>query len=326
MLVHPFFVACAAAGGFLLVACPLTPDAADDDLAERSEGCGVKRRGEPFEYPVLLDVDAQGVVLERRYGLRVPERYDDERPYPVVLVFHGDADCVEFDADADACVRSQEASTGAPSAFGLEPLIGDDAVIVYVEGRNLNAFEPQLLSWDTFRPVGDNADFAFVDGILATVEQELCIDKARTFAVGFSGGGFFVDSLACLRGGVTAVATFQGGFEAGELEVSFDVDNVIDLKRCVGPPPAALIVHAKDDTVVPPRYGDAAAEHFRSVNSCSDQTAPSDLDLDCRAFAGCNDGGDTVLCTPDSADFPRTHAIWTPQGPPVVSSFFQSFF
>jgi len=300
------------------MACPATPD----PPGVPARGCGQARVGESFEYPVLVDVDG----LERRYALHVPERYDQDRPYPVVLVFHGDADCKDFDDAAEFCLRSQEAALGTREAFGLEPLIGEDAILIYVEGRNLNAFAPEILSWDTFRAVGKNPDFAFVDVILDELEQHLCIDSTRTFAVGFSGGGFFADSLACLRGGLAGVATFEGGFEAGEPAVSFDVDNVVDLTACVSPAPAALVVQAQDDTVVPPRYGAAAAEHFRSVNGCAVDTARSDLDDNCVAFIGCRERADTILCTPASADPPRTHAIWQPQGPPAVSAFFQAHF
>ncbi|MDP2343528.1 MAG: hypothetical protein Q8O67_21390 [Deltaproteobacteria bacterium] len=285
-------------------------------------GCGKTRVGDAFEYPVLLDVGE----LTRRYALRVPENYDKNRPYPVVLIFHGDADCEEFDDVDDVCLRPQAAAPGTRDAFGLEPLIGDDAVLVYVEGHNLNAFEPRLLSWDTFRPAGANPDFAFVDAILAELDDELCVDAARTFAVGFSGGGFFADSLACLHGGLTGVATFEGGFEAGELEISFDADNVVDLAGCAPDAPAALVIHAADDNVVPPRYGSDAAEHFRTANGCAAETVPSDLDDDCEAFVGCRAGGDTVLCTPASADPPRTHAVWQPEGSLVLSSFLQSQF
>ena len=308
----------AAAAG--LLSCPgLIPEPPPPPTA----GCGKERNdADPFLYPQLLDVDGQ----ERRYGLRVPDDYDMDRPYPVVLVFHGDADCAEFDEASQVCLRAQEAALAGRDNFGLEDGLSNDAVVVYVEGHNLNAFEPRLLSWDTFRTGDDNADFAFVDALLAALDDELCVDNARTFAVGFSGGGFFVDSLACLRGGLRAIATFEGGFEAGEVEVSYDAGNIVDLTTCQREAPAALIVHADDDTVVPPRYGVAAGEHFRKSNCCSEQTQASDHDVECQAFVGCRDGGDTVLCTPASADPPRTHAIWQPQGPAATTSFFQSFF
>ena len=145
-------------------------------------------------------------------------------------------------------------------------------------------------------------------------------------AVGFSGGGFFVDSLACLHGGLTAIATYEGGFEDGDLLVSRDATNIVDTSGCTASGPAALVVHGETDNTVPFRYGTAAVEHFRSANGCAATTTQSTLDADCDAFDACASA--TVFCTPALTDPLQAdqHNIWKPEGPRVVATFFRSFF
>ena len=74
-------------------------------------------------------------------------------------------------------------------------------------------------------------------------------------------------------------------------------------------------MQADDDTVVPPRYGEAAAAVY--AKDCAEDERASDVDDACVEFCG-----DTLLCTPASADPPRTHAVWQPEGPSVAAAFF----
>jgi poly(3-hydroxybutyrate) depolymerase len=288
--------------------------AVEDDDKVGSAGCGHGDVAAGDFFVGAVDVDG----VARRYAVAVPAGYDDAVAAPVVVVFHGDAECADFDPAENACVTPTEVLGDALRAsFGLEdalPGAGVDAVVVYVEGANQNRFRPDLLSWDTFSKDGDNADFAAVDAVLDDVAGRVCADVDDAAAVGFSGGAFFVHALACLHGGLGAVAAFEGGFESGEVAVSYDEGNVVDPADCGALPPA-LIVQADDDTVVPPRYGEAAAAVY--AGSCdADADAASDLDADCVEFCD-----DTVFCSPASAAPPRTHAIWT-RGPGVAAEFF----
>lgn len=248
----------------------------------------------------------------RRYGIFVPAVADGAGIDDVVLVFHGDAPC-EAVADDGSCAASPPVLGDVlRSQFDLEGRV--DAAIVYVEGANQNRFRPDVLSWDTFS-ADDNADFAFVDAVLDDlfVNEGCAVDDVA--AVGFSGGAFFANSYACLHGDsgtpLTAVVSFEGGFEDGDVATSYDEANVVDVAACADLPPAFL-VNAADDTVVPPRYGDAAL----AVYGCDDVEDAGD---DCVAACG------SVLCSPPTADAqanpPRTHAIWNPEGIERAAAF-----
>ncbi len=240
----------------------------------------------------------------RAYGVFVPDRAEGVGFDDVVLVFHGDAECA---VDDDGICRHPPAIDldGVRAQFDLERRV--DAAIVYVAGANLNRFRPDVLSWDTFSDGDDNADFAFVDAVI----DDLGCAVDDVAVVGFSGGAFFANSYACLHGGTSAVVSFEGGFEDGDVGTSFDEDNIVDVSACRDLPPA-LLVNASDDVVVPPRYGDAAF----AVYGCD---ATVDVDDDCAEACG------STLSHPATADAqanpPRTHAIWNPEGIDRAAAF-----
>lgn len=246
-------------------------------------------------------------VAGRHYGIFVPADIAKAGVDGVALVFHGDAECVLDESDVCSTPPAIDLN-GVRSQFDLEGRT--NAALVYVVGANKNVFRPDLLSWDTFSDT-DNADFAAVDAILDDVRARVCVDDVKVAAVGFSGGAFFAHSLACLHGAIDAVVSFEGGFEAGDVAVSYDEDNIVDVDDC-GDLPNALIVAADDDTVVPPEYGDAAFAAY----GCD---AIEDVDDDCVTACG------SVFCTPATADAganpPRTHGLWIPEGPEIAGRF-----
>jgi poly(3-hydroxybutyrate) depolymerase len=147
----------------------------------------------------------------------------------------------------------------------------------------------------------------------------LCVDTTRTFAVGFSGGGFFTHALACYgQPALTAIAVFQGGFEDGTFG---GAANTVDFADCTGTPLPALIVHGEADTNVTPPYGDAAVAFWADNANCAITTAASALDDDCVEFDGCG-GADVAYCTPAAVQ----HEVWTPEGPQVLDTFFRRYF
>jgi poly(3-hydroxybutyrate) depolymerase len=122
----------------------------------------------------------------RRYILRLPENYDNERQHRLILGFHG--------ANGNG---GQVA--GNPAFFGLYALAEGSAIFVApdaVDGL-----------WNA------QADSTLVDDILKQVTEDLCVDPARILLEGFSQGGAMVRTLACGRPGVfrAAVAHSAGG-------------------------------------------------------------------------------------------------------------------
>jgi pimeloyl-ACP methyl ester carboxylesterase len=144
-----------------------------------------------FDYNVLT---SGGV--ERRYLLRLPENYDPNQPYRLILGFHG-------------ATNNAGDVAGNPAYFGLYDLAGGSTVFVAPEAVD------GLWSAD--------ADVVFVDDILEQVEADLCIDTQRVIIQGFSQGAAMVRTLACARPSVFRAAV---GHSAGGLPVPASCDPI----------------------------------------------------------------------------------------------------
>jgi polyhydroxybutyrate depolymerase len=135
----------------------------------------------------------------RTYRVHVPAAYQINRPYPVVLVFHG----------AGGSAAGIEGSTGFSGLAEQQRFIA-----VYPQG---------LLNGDGGRPFWASAgpidygidDVLFVSNILDDLQKRLCIDAQRIYATGFSNGGGMSGFLACrLAGRIAAFAPVSGNFYA----------------------------------------------------------------------------------------------------------------
>ena len=80
-----------------------------------------------------------------------------------------------------------------------------------------------------------NGDVAFTDAILTQLEGDLCVDKSRVFASGFSFGGGMAMALACTRADVFRAVAFFSGADL-TVFVPRDVDEADCLLRVAGQP------------------------------------------------------------------------------------------
>lgn len=119
---------------------------------------------------------------ERGYTLRVPTDYDNERPYRLMLGFHG---------------ATGKSTDVAPSFFGLWELS---------EGSTIFA-APDAVGgiWNA------DTDTKMVSDLLVQLKQDLCIDTSRIEIEGFSQGGAMVWTLACALPGTFRVAVVHSG-------------------------------------------------------------------------------------------------------------------
>ncbi len=191
----------------------------------------------------------------RSYTLDVPDGYDPDRPYRLVVGLHwlngGAGDVVNGDY------------------YGLKPLA--DGSTVFVAPQGLNA------GWAN----SGGRDVSFVDDVLAAVESALCIDTTQRFALGFSFGGAMSNALACARPETfRAVAAYGGGPMSG---------------CSGGTAPVAYLgVHGVVDNVVPISWGRDLRDRFVKNNGCTAQSprepaAGSGTHVR-TAYTGCADG------------------------------------
>ncbi|MBO0609808.1 cellulose binding domain-containing protein [Myceligenerans salitolerans] len=171
----------------------------------------------------------------RTFRLDVPTGYDPNHPYRLVVGLHW------WHGTSQDVVNQ--------NFYGLEPLAEGSTVFVAPQGID-NAW-----------PNTNGQDVAFVDDVLRTVEDALCIDTTQRFATGFSYGGGMSNALACARADVfRAVAVLNGA----------------QLSGCAGgtQPIAYLGSHGVVDDVLNISQGRALRDRFLQTNGCQAQQAP----------------------------------------------------
>jgi poly(3-hydroxybutyrate) depolymerase len=138
------------------------------------------------------------VASGRQYILRLPDNYDNNHPYRLILSYHwatGSASQV-FDCTTEGinCYTTQS------PFFGLLALANNTTIFIAPDGTG-----------GLWSNTGD-ADVTFTDDILKQVEDDLCIDTSRIELEGFSMGGAMAMTLICERPGVfRAAATHSAG-------------------------------------------------------------------------------------------------------------------
>lgn len=198
--------------------------------------------------------------LERSYLLVVPDGYDPSKAHPLVYMLHG---------------RGSNGEQLRQYA-GVEEAAGGAAIFVYPNALPLESMGGQT-GWE----LGANdRDVAFFDVLHEELTANLCIDPERVFAAGHSFGGFFSNTLGCVRGNVLrGIGPVAGGGPGG---------------ACTGQV-AAWITHGEGDEVVDPFLGEMSHRHWRDANSCDAETELVDPSP-CETHLGCDDGYPVTWC------------------------------
>lgn len=169
-----------------------------------------------------VDDEAQTIQLgERKYLLALPEPFDVNRSYPLVMAFHYSGGSAEVMAQITKLDKlSADYIVVYPQA----------AVEEWNEGCGCN--KPARLGID---------DVAFVDAILAEMQSRYKVDTDRIFATGYSQGGLFVHNLACKRSNVFRAVAIVSAPMSVQLASSCDPTDPISV----------MMIHAEDDAVLP---------------------------------------------------------------------------
>lgn len=131
---------------------------------------------------------------ERTYQLHVPADYTPDRPWPLIVVFHG---------RGNTGVGTEEFSE-------LSQL---PAVVAYPNGL-IGTGDGERQAWQgaPYAPPGVD-DVAFTGDLLDELEGTLCVDTHRVYATGKSNGAGFTGLLACrMADRFAAVAPVAGAF------------------------------------------------------------------------------------------------------------------
>lgn len=254
----------------------------------RSAGCNAARVSPNMPNGRSGSVNVGG--RNRTYWLYVPSNYDHQRAMPVIYTFHG--------AGAE----------GGPTStwLSVQKNVENNAVVVFPDADSANG-----RNWDRS---GSN-DLNFFDALRNEIDNTLCIDTTKRFAIGFSQGAYFVNYLGCNRqSSLRAIAAGAGGFSSASCNAPNNV----------------LVTHNANDPTVPISRGEDARDRWISVNGCNPNIKePAGLPQACDRYPSCSSGKPVVWCE-DTYDYrwdggagEWNHSIRPPQYLQVIWSYFK---
>ncbi|GAA1508196.1 polyhydroxybutyrate depolymerase [Agromyces terreus] len=226
---------------------------------------------------------------------------DARRDLPLVLDLHGSNN----NGDLQASVSGLDAIADAERFIVAEPT-GDLAFPATLPGGNWawNVPGVPLTSGDI--PGADaRDDLAYLTAVVDAIDSAGCVDDARVYATGYSGGGRMASALACAESDVFAAIAPVDGLRAGRA----DAANLatIETGTCdpVNPVPV-ITFHGTADPVnlydgnADPRWGysvEVATAAWADINGCRRgpvSTTVSD-EVTKLAWSKCANGADVVL-------------------------------
>lgn len=164
------------------------PDQDPSNPAPNNSGADVVRG--------LVDLSFEHNGVTRETLLYVPESYDAAAGAPLMLNFHG------FGGD----------SRGHMEWADMRPLADRDGfLLAYPQGTLLDG-DPH---WNAALPSPDNKsdadDLGFVRELIAQIERDHPLDRARIYASGYSNGGMMAFALACYASDLFAAVGVVSG-------------------------------------------------------------------------------------------------------------------
>ncbi|MFV0316724.1 MAG: alpha/beta hydrolase family esterase [Microthrixaceae bacterium] len=182
-------VAVTALVSVILAGCvPPTPTDPPPPVTGASPGCGTTNRGAVFERPETVTVDGR----VRDYVMTVPPVHQPGTtdPVPLVLDFHG---------LLEGTVRTHPFATQFSALARAEGF----AVAFPIGSEN-------GLFWD-IAPTESNPDLRFIDTLVDSLGDTMCIDRSRVYVTGLSFGAAMTSMLMCMRPNTFAAAAPVAG-------------------------------------------------------------------------------------------------------------------
>ena len=206
----------------------------------------------------------------RKYILRVPSDYDNTHAYRLVFAFAESGSSAQSVADRSYFTMATQDSKN--TIFAAPDAVGSAG------------------SWS-------KSDVDLTDAILAQLEGELCIDKTRIFATGFSFGGAMSIALACTRADVfRGVAFFSGADLTGSCPTTLTKPIAYWASQA-----------SQDSTGTPsPTSGRTIQALAAAVNGCTADANAINFPAagqphTCTNYKNCSAGHPTIYCVFDGA-------------------------
>lgn len=248
-----------------------------------SAGCGKTRTLQNG----TITIQSNGT---RQYILRVPDNYSNTRAYRLIVAYHW------LNGSAQEVANGGSWASETPY-YGLWNLSNNSTIFVAPVGLNAG--------WANT----NGQDVTFTDAILSQVQNELCIDRSRIFATGFSYGAGMSYAIACARANVfRGVALYAGaqlsGCSGGTTRIAY------------------FATHGLSDSVLNISGGRSLRDHYVSVNGVTPQN-PAEPAVGsgkhiCTTYQGGSPSYPVTWCAFDGDHNPNPHdsgqsTSWVPQ-------------
>lgn len=258
-----------------------------------SPGCGTEPTIPSNMYNNGQPISIEAAGMNRRYILRVPDDYDNTRPYKLIIAWH------QLDGN--------DVQMYANDYYHLEPLSGGSAIFAAPNGQKNGSPCTTTSNGDggCGWPNSNGSDVALGDAVVNELRENFCIDGERIFATGWSYGGSMSYKHACERalggnkdgveGYVRGIAVYSGAQLSGQ---------------CTPDTPVAYYgSHGLSDNVLGYNGGVGLAQNFANANGCNWSTPPeAGGNHVCTDIMGCPADYPVQFCsfqgghTPDPSD------------------------
>ena len=212
----------------------------------------------------------------REYLLYVPNNYNPELKYPLMINFHG------FGGYAKDFVNEADMRNLAED---------QNFFVVYPQGTLLGG-SPH---WNSSAPSPDNKssadDLGFVETMIDAISAEYSVESKRIYAAGYSNGGFLSYFLACNSKRFAAIGSVAGTM----------IDD--SYKSCNASVPTAMInIHGTADKTVPydgDGYGSTSIPDvinwWKNFNSCFNEDVISNQSGSIEQYIFFDDNGNPYV-------------------------------
>ncbi len=233
------------------------------------------------------------------YYVKLPNNYDSNTPYKLTFVFHHSS------SDKAGIISWGERSSGLVKEGAL-----DTSIMVFPRARETSG--SGWRGWDEpmFEPLYNK------------ITSELCVDKSRVFALGYSSGGDITSVIGCEHGDkLTAIVPVATKNVSG-----FPLN--VNQRQCRGQV-SSIVVHGIKDSAVGAQGGPATADFYRELSHCSSESDPipgyTDGLTNCVKYRDCDPGGEVSFCYHGNSAYNGTYHGYPPFTGKIAWDYFSSF-
>ncbi len=215
-------------------------------------------------------------VSNHNYYVKLPNGYDPNTPYKVMIVFPPTNNPITWSED----------SAGYEQA-------APDAIRVYTHMSNEGSgWQPNETS--------------FFQGLYDAITSNFCVDENAIFAGGESSGGEFAGFIGCEYGDIV-----RGVVPTAPKVTNWQIN--LGSHECKGNP-TAIVIWSERDSVLSQPAGSQFRDFYRDMNMCDQTSSPvegwTDDMSNCQMFEGCLDGSNTYYCMHNDPEYGNTYHGW----------------